>query len=83
MSFLDEIDFVVEPFEGGVYRMHNHESAFAPLSGEGARLFGGRFNIEGESALYTATDQKTAFMRLVIVQLHLVYYRNATFLAIK
>lgn len=62
MSLLDEIDFVVEPFEGVVYRMHNPEWAFAPLSGEGARLFGGRFNIEGESALYTAMDHKTAFI---------------------
>ncbi len=42
--------------------MHNPQWAFAPLSGEGAKLFGGRFNIEGEAALYTSLDVKTAFM---------------------
>ncbi|QDL94284.1 RES domain-containing protein (plasmid) [Paroceanicella profunda] len=41
-------------FEGLVYRAHNPQWAWAPLSGEGARRFGGRFNPPGTPALYTA-----------------------------
>ncbi|WP_118135593.1 RES family NAD+ phosphorylase [Oceanicella sp. SM1341] len=41
-------------FKGLVYRAHNPQWAWAPLSGEGARRFGGRFNAPGTPALYTA-----------------------------
>ncbi len=37
-----------------VFRAHNPEWAWAPDSGEGARLHGGRFNAKGRPALYTA-----------------------------
>lgn len=47
-------------FVGAVYRAHNPEWAFDPLSGEGARLYGGRFNAKGVAALYTALDVLTA-----------------------
>jgi RES domain-containing protein len=36
--------------------------AFQPLSGEGAKKFGGRFNRAGSAALYTSLDLTTAWM---------------------
>jgi RES domain-containing protein len=36
--------------------------AFQPLSGEGAKKFGGRFNRAGSVALYTSLDLTTAWM---------------------
>lgn len=36
--------------------------AFQPLSGEGAKKFGGRFNRPGNPALYTSLDLITAWM---------------------
>ncbi len=41
-------------FTGPVYRAHNPEWAWDPLSGDGARLHGGRFNRQGALALYTS-----------------------------
>jgi len=41
-------------FTGYVYRAHNPEWAWKPLSGAGAKQFGGRFNSIGVPALYTA-----------------------------
>ena len=41
-------------FTGVVYRSHNPEWAWEPLSGEGARRNGGRFNKQGTPALYTS-----------------------------
>ena len=41
-------------FEGQVYRALNPLWAADPLSGEGARLYGGRFNARGTPALYTS-----------------------------
>lgn len=41
-------------FVGSVFRAHNTEWAWDPLSGEGARRHGGRFNAVGQPALYAA-----------------------------
>ena len=43
-----------------VYRAHNPEWPWAPLSGEGARRHGGRFNRRGIPALYTSLSPLTA-----------------------
>jgi len=47
-------------FRGLVYRAHNPQWAWEPLSGEGARRFGGRFNRCGVPALYTSLTAVTA-----------------------
>ena len=47
-------------FRGTVYRAHNPEWAWTPLSGEGARRYGGRFNRRGMPALYCSLSQITA-----------------------
>ena len=41
-------------FVGSVFRAHNPQWAWEPLSGEGARRNGGRFNRRGTPALYTS-----------------------------
>lgn len=46
--------------KGIAYRAHNPRWSWSPLSGEGARLFGGRFNPKGVSALYLSLDVTTA-----------------------
>ena len=40
--------------QGVVYRAHDPRWAWSPLSGEGARRYGGRFNRPGTEALYTS-----------------------------
>lgn len=47
-------------FRGTVYRAHDPRWSFEPLSGEGARLHGGRFNTPGTPALYLSLDVETA-----------------------
>ncbi|MCW8827219.1 MAG: RES domain-containing protein [Gammaproteobacteria bacterium] len=47
-------------FQGLVYRAHNPSWSFDPLSGEGAKRFGGRFNPVGVEALYTAISETVA-----------------------
>ena len=47
-------------FRGLVYRAHNPQWSWSPLSGEGARRHGGRFNRRGNPALYTSLDPLTA-----------------------
>ena len=47
-------------FQGLVYRAHNPQWSWAPLSGEGARRHGGRFNRRGIPALYTSLTPLTA-----------------------
>ena len=47
-------------FRGVVYRAHNHQWSWTPLSGEGARRHGGRFNQRGIPALYTSLTPMTA-----------------------
>ena len=47
-------------FHGLSYRAHNPQWSWTPLSGEGARRHGGRFNRRGIPALYTSLDPLTA-----------------------
>ena len=47
-------------YQGLLYRALNPIRAREPLSGEGARLHGGRFNPQGVPALSTATSVMTA-----------------------
>ena len=47
-------------FTDPVYRAHNPEWAWAPISGEGAKRHGGRFNRKGVPALYTSLSPVTA-----------------------
>ena len=47
---------------GLVYRAHNPKWAFAPDSGKGAAVAGGRFNPVGMPALYTALRFETAWL---------------------
>ena len=47
-------------YRGPLYRALNPVWARDPLSGEGARRFGGRFNPRGTPALYTSTTIMTA-----------------------
>ncbi len=47
-------------YQGLLYRALNPVWARDPLSGEGARRYGGRFNKRGRAALYTALSPDTA-----------------------
>ena len=47
-------------FRGLVYRAHNPQWSWTPLSGEGSRLYGGRFNQRGVPAFYTSLAPLTA-----------------------
>lgn len=47
-------------FRGTVYRAHNPQWAWTPLSGEGARRHGGRFNKRGVPALYCSLSPMAA-----------------------
>lgn len=47
-------------FQGLVYRAHNPQWSWDPLSGEGAGLYGGRFNRRGVAALSTSQAPLTA-----------------------
>lgn len=47
-------------YQGLLYRALNPIYAQDPLSGEGARRFGGRFNAKGVPALYTSLSPHTA-----------------------
>lgn len=47
-------------FRGSVFRTLDPRWAWAPLSGEGAKTFGGRFNPIGVSALYTSLSYEGA-----------------------
>jgi RES domain-containing protein len=46
---------------GLVYRAHNPRWSFAPVSGDGAARYGGRFNPIGTPALYTSRRMETAW----------------------
>lgn len=45
-----------------VYRAHNPRWAFAPASGQGAAVHGGRFNPAGRETLYTSRRLETAWL---------------------
>lgn len=47
-------------FRDPVFRAHNPQWSWSPLSGEGAKRFGGRFNRPGVAALYTSLSAVTA-----------------------
>ena len=47
-------------FAGTCFRAHDPRWSFSPLSGEGARLWGGRFNPRGMPALYLSLSISTA-----------------------
>lgn len=47
-------------FQGLAYRAHNPQWAWEPVSGEGARRRGGRFNRKGVDALYLSLSPLTA-----------------------
>lgn len=49
-------------FTGRTFRVVPPRWAHAPLSGEGARLHGGRFNPPGMPAFYSALDPHTAYV---------------------
>jgi RES domain-containing protein len=49
-------------FRGAAYRAHNPRWSWDPLSGEGARIHGGRFNPKGVAALYLSCDWTTAVL---------------------
>lgn len=51
-------------FRGTCYRAHDPRWSFTPLSGEGARLKGGRFNPVGMPALYLATTLTGMFAEM-------------------
>lgn len=42
------------------FRAHDPRWAWSPISGEGARIYGGRFNRTGTPALYLSLDLSTA-----------------------
>jgi RES domain-containing protein len=48
-------------WNGIVFRAHHPRWAFDPLSGEGAKQYGGRFNRVGTPALYTALTPQGAW----------------------
>ncbi|MDB5525609.1 MAG: hypothetical protein JWM58_3372 [Rhizobium sp.] len=49
-------------YSGFAYQAHDPKWAFAPLSGEGAAVHGGRFNPKGKPALYLATTLEGAVL---------------------
>ncbi len=49
-------------FSGIAYRANHPKWAYAPLSGEGSKRHGGRFNRPGIEALYLSLDPTTAWM---------------------
>ncbi len=51
---------------GIVWRIVTHRLAATAFSGEGARLFGGRWNRKGESVVYTAQSRSLAFLEMLV-----------------
>ena len=55
-------------FRGIVYRAHDPRWSWPPVSGEGARRYGGRFNRIGVEAFYTALSPMTALREASSIQ---------------
>ena len=53
---------LTQTFKGLVYRAHDPGWAWAPESGRGAEIHGGRFNPVGMPALYTSINHETAWI---------------------
>jgi RES domain-containing protein len=51
-------------FKGRAFRAHDPSWSFSPLSGDGAKTTGGRFNRKGDAALYLSLDVMTAIMEV-------------------
>lgn len=51
-------------FSGTCYRFHDPRWSFAPTSGAGAAVHGGRFNPRGIETLYLALNVETAFVEI-------------------
>jgi RES domain-containing protein len=51
-------------FQGTCYRGHDPKWAFSPVSGEGARTKGGRFNPRGTPALYLSLTVECLFIEM-------------------
>jgi RES domain-containing protein len=51
-------------FKATCYRGHDPKWAFSPVSGEGARLKGGRFNPRGTAALYLSLTIEGLFIEM-------------------
>ena len=49
-----------------VWRIVTHRFAASAFSGEGARLFGGRWNRKGEPVVYTAQSRSLAFLEMLV-----------------
>ncbi len=49
-------------YRGLAFRAHHPGWAYDPVSGEGARRHGGRFNRKGQACLYLALDYRTAWL---------------------
>lgn len=54
-----------ERYQGRVYRSYDLRWAWDPLSGEGARRHGGRFNRKGVPAFYTALEYEVSMRERV------------------
>ena len=52
--------YLIAPLVCPLWRMLPIRHQFDPFSGEGARLYGGRWNARGTPALYLATDHASA-----------------------
>ncbi|MBU0555371.1 MAG: hypothetical protein B7Z20_01075 [Sphingobium sp. 32-64-5] len=52
--------YALAPLSLPLWRMIGIRHQFSPTSGEGARLYGGRWNRKGQLALYLAADAVTA-----------------------
>ncbi len=52
--------YAVAPLSIPLWRMIRIRHQFSPMSGEGGRLYGGRWNMKGWPALYLAVDAVTA-----------------------
>ena len=48
-------------YVGPAFRAHHPKWSYAPTSGEGARLYGGRFNKRGQEALYLSLTYEGAY----------------------